>query len=160
MTKTFSSNGIALLKQLRGFKARPYKDSAGRIHVGYGHRLISGDGVAANDIIEEVQATGLLNKDVEKAASIVNGLVTSNLTQNQFDALVLFVYNAGIHTFQNSALLHYVNEEEFSKASSQFLSWCKVHTAQGAYIELAGLRQLREAEQKLFNTPDEETVHG
>ena len=60
----FSDKGIALLKQLEGFRAKPYADSGGKMTVGYGHLMVPGDGVAINDIIEEVQATGAFTAKV------------------------------------------------------------------------------------------------
>ena len=152
---TFSDNGLALLKTLEGFRARPYSDSAGKMTIGYGHLIVAGDGVSPNDIIEEVQATGLLERDIQKAVACVNNAVVTSINQNQFDALVIFTYNVGNAAFQNSRLLQELNKGNYKDASNQFPFWCKIHTKQGAFVELAGLKNRRLEEQKLFNTPIE-----
>lgn len=154
MNKTLSDNGIALLKRLEGYSAKPYRDSANKWTVGYGHVLVPGDGVGGpGDVIDDIKATQLLRNDVAKAEACVNHSVTSSINQNQFDALVIFVYNVGISAFQSSTLLRLLNSGDYEGASGQFLRWCKVHTAQGMFVELAGLRNRRLAEQKLFNEP-------
>lgn len=152
----FSENGLALLKKLEGFRSRAYADSAGKMTIGYGHVIIPGDGVAKGDVLEEVQASGLLKRDVQKAEDCVNNAVSVEINQNQFDALVIFTFNVGNGAFQNSSLRQLLNKKLFKEASDQFPLWCKVHTKQGAFIELAGLKNRRLAEQKLFNTPVEE----
>jgi lysozyme len=155
MTYTFSDNGVALLKKLEGFSPRTYVDSAGKKTIGYGHVIVPGDGVAPGDILEEVQATGLLQRDVQKAVDVVNAAVTSSIDQNMFDALVIFTYNVGAAAFQNSTLLQLLNKGDYRGASEQFPVWCKVHTKQGMFIELPGLKNRRLAEQALFLTPME-----
>lgn len=151
----FSDNGKNLLKKLEGFRSRAYADSAGKMTIGYGHVIVPGDGVAKGDIIEEVQASGLLSRDIQKAADAVNNAVVTSINQNQFDALVIFAFNVGNAAFQNSTLLRMLNKRDFEGASGQFPLWCKVHTKQGSFVELAGLKNRRLAEQKLFNTPVE-----
>jgi lysozyme len=146
----FSSKGLDLLKSLEGFRAKAYPDSAGKMTIGYGHLIVPGDGVAKNDVIDPVKGTELLLKDVGKAVACVNNCVTSNINQNQFDALVIFAYNVGNAALQNSKLLQLVNASSFVEASEQFPRWCKVHTKQGAFIEIAGLKNRRLAERKLF----------
>jgi lysozyme len=149
----FSDNGLALVKKLEGFRARAYPDSGGKMTIGYGHLIVPGDGVPRGDILEEVQATGLLKRDIQKAVDCVNGCVTSTINQNQFDALVIFAFNVGNHALQNSTLLKCVNKEDFDGASKQFMLWCKVHNAQGMFVEVVGLKNRRKAEVALFNTP-------
>ena len=147
-----SDSGISLLKRLEGFSARMYRDSAGKPTIGFGHLIVPGDGVAPGDILEDVQATGLLRRDVQKAVNAVNQAVSVELNQNQFDALVIFVYNVGAGAFHGSHLLQLLNQGDFVGASNQLLLWCKVHTPQGRFVELAGLKNRRVAEQILFNT--------
>jgi len=148
----FSFTGLNTLKVLEGFKAKPYPDSGGKMTVGYGHLIVKGDGVSTGDIIDQVKATELLVRDVQKAVDCVNGCVTSTINQNQFDALVVFAYNVGSHALQNSTLLRKLNFKDFQEASNQFLVWDKVR-ANGMFIEVNGLKNRRLAEQKLFNTP-------
>lgn len=150
----FSDNGIAKLKELEGFRSKPYKDAAGKLTVGYGHLIVDGDGVGGEgDVINDLKATELLEGDVASAVSCVNECVTNNdINQNQFDALVIFTYNVGNHALHNSTLLKMVNAGNFVGASNEFMMWDKVHNSQGMFVEVAGLKVRRQAEQDLFNT--------
>jgi lysozyme len=143
----FSINGLELLKKLEGFRAKPYPDSGGKMTVGYGHLIVPGDGVAVGDIIDPVKATELLTKDVQRTVDGVNDNVTSIITQNQFDALVIFAYNVGVSAFKNSTLLKMLKAGDVASASLQFLRWDKVNG-----ISIPGLYTRRVAEQTLFNT--------
>ena len=60
--------------------------------------------MALGDIIDPVKATELLTKDVQRTVDGVNDNVTSTITQNQFDALVIFAYNVGVSAFKNSEI--------------------------------------------------------
>ena len=143
----FSTNGLELLKKLEGFRAKPYPDSGGKMTVGYGHLIVPGDGVAVGDIIDPMKATELLSKDVKYAVDGVNNNVTSSITQNQFDALVIFTYNVGVSAFKNSTLLKMLKAGDVAGASLQFLRWDKVNG-----VSIPGLHTRRVAEQTLFNT--------
>jgi lysozyme len=143
----FSTNGLELLKKLEGFRAKPYPDSGGKMTVGYGHLIVPGDGVAVGDIIDPMKATELLTKDVQRTVDGVNDNVTSIITQNQFDALVIFAYNVGVSAFKNSTLLKMLKAGDVAGASEQFLRWDKVNG-----VSIPGLRTRRVAEQTLFNT--------
>jgi GH24 family phage-related lysozyme (muramidase) len=79
----------------KGFKAKPYRDSNGNLIVGYGHKVVPGDGVAAKDIINTFKASELLERDVKQIVSSIP--VTNNITQEEFDALVIAKYNNNGH---------------------------------------------------------------
>lgn len=151
----FSDGGIELLKSLEGFSPKAYSDAGGKKTIGYGHLIVPGDGVVPSDIIDKVQATGLLLRDVKKAVDVVNDSVVPSINQNQFDALVIFVFNVGTSAFRNSTLLQLLNNSDFVEAAKQFPLWCKVRN-KGMFVELAGLKNRRLKEQELFNTPVEE----
>jgi lysozyme len=151
MNMIFSSNGLEILKRLEGFSATAYPDAAGKQTIGYGHLIVKDDDLPSTGSISFEKATELLEQDVQKAIDCVNNCVTSNLTQNQFDALVIFTYNVGTNALQNSTLLDLINAGKLEDASDQLPRWCKVHTKQGAFVEIAGLRNRRLAEQDLFD---------
>ena len=59
-------------------------------------------------------------------AKRVNTLVTSNLNQNQFNALVSFAYNVGTGNFSSSTLLKKVNRNpDDLTIKDEFLRWNK-----------------------------------
>jgi lysozyme len=145
-----------LLKSIEKYSARSYKDAAGKSTIGYGHKITRGDGVAPGEVINEFKAVELLERDVKKAVDIVStSVLNNNISQNQFDALVMLAYSMDTVAFLSSSLLRYVNEGDFEAAYKEFPKLCKVHTSQGAFVELAGLKDKRLAQQSLFDEPEE-----
>lgn len=137
-----SDQGLELIKSFEGCKLEAYQDVKGVWTIGIGH---TGSDVSDGVCITEDQAMDYLRQDVGWAEQVVNNLVTTALTQNQFDALVDFVYNAGSGNFENSTLLRLVNAGDFDAAAQEFPKW---DHAGGVVVE--GLLRRREAERDLF----------
>lgn len=137
-----SNNGLDLIKQFEGFSATPYKDVVGKSTIGYGHLIKKGEAFTRVSI---EQATELLKEDCAIAETCVNTNVKTNLNQNQFDALVSFVYNLGCGAFKASTLLKDLNRGEFEKASNEFHKW---NHAGGRVVR--GLSIRRKKEELLF----------
>ncbi len=119
-----SDKGINLIKELENFRSKAYLDTGGVATIGFGTiKYPSGNKVKLGDVISMDKAIELLKFDVLRFEQAVNDFVTSNLKQNQFDALVSFVYNIGATEFKKSTLLKKVNinpndptiENEFKK---------------------------------------------
>ena len=144
----FSSNGIDLLKQLESVRYKPYKDFGGKWTVGVGHLIVPGDGCTIQDIIGTAQVDSLLKHDVQEVVECINTHVTSSINQNQFDALVIFVFNIGVGAFLASTLLRLLNEGNYEGASLQFARWNKVNG-----VDNLGLDHRRLAEKIFFLTP-------
>ena len=144
---SYSDKGLALTKQFEGLRLTAYQDPIGIWTIGYGH---TGPEVRRGLTITEDHACDLLLKDVARAVASVNRLVTIALAQNQFDALVDFVFNVGAGKLAGSTLLREVNAGNFAKAASQFPLW--VHA--GAKV-LPGLVERRKATQALFLGQDD-----
>ena len=83
--------------------------------------------------------------DLAEAVACVNHAVQVAISQNQFDAMVDFCFNAGRGNFVQSTLLRKVNSGDFQGAAAQFALW--VH-AGGEVV--AGLVRRRNAEAALF----------
>jgi len=115
-----SQKGIELIKSFEGFRAVPYKDIAGFLTIGFGHKIVAGEVFGA---ISSLEATAILHRDVQWAVTIINTAVEVTLTQNQFDALCSFTYNVGAHAFATSTLLKLINEDDFAGAAKEFLKW-------------------------------------
>ena len=150
-----STNGLDKLKTLEGLKLVPYRDSGGRLTVGYGHLIRLLDAITPSTTIDEDRATSLLVEDVSYTEMSVGKIVTSTVNQNQFDAMVLFAYNVGVNNFASSTLLKMVNLSQFDTAADEFMRWDKIHTSNGMYVEVAGLVNRRQAEKDLFMTSSE-----
>ncbi len=138
----YSDKGIELTKTFEGLRLVAYQDVAGVWTVGYGH---TGPAILEGMAISEADAEVLLRADLAAAIACVNHAVQVEITQNQFDALVDFCFNAGRGNFLQSTLLRKVNLEDFAGAAVQFGLW--VH-AGGDVVP--GLVRRRKAEAALF----------
>jgi lysozyme len=145
-----SDNGIKLLKQFEGFEAKPYLDAAGIPTIGYGNTFyLDGTPVKMTDSeITQEQGTNLMLNVLVKFENAVTELVHIPLNQNQFDALVLLVYNIGINAFKNSTLLERLNAGLYKDAADQFDRWVYANK-----IVLKGLVRRRAQEKALFLMP-------
>lgn len=93
----------------------------------------------------EAQACARMTRDLGTAEACVNAHVRVPLTQGEFDALVDFAYNVGVHAFSGSKLLQKLNAGDFAGADTQFRVWDK---AGGRVI--AGLEARRIGEAEMF----------
>ena len=142
----YSKNGLHLTEQFEGCKLTAYPDPAtggDPWTIGYGH---TGSDVHPNMTITQQQAEELLMKDVQKASQAVNSKVHTDITQDEFDALVDFVFNVGAGNFAGSTLLKKINEGDMEGAAHEFEKW---DMAAGKHM--AGLLKRRQAEENLFN---------
>jgi len=150
-----SQNGIDLIRGFEGFVPQVYNAPEGNCTVGYGTLLHKGncDGrdseqPYAGGITEE-KATQLLADEAAGSGKIVNDKVKVNLNQNQFDALVSFVYNVGGRNLGSSTLLKLLNQGNYSAVPSELKKWTMA-TQNGKLEELPGLVRRRAAEVELF----------
>jgi lysozyme len=139
---TYSQDGLALTEQFEGCMLTAYQDQVGVWTIGYGH---TGSDVHSGLTITQDQAEALLASDIAAAAVFVNQAVTVPLAQNEFDALVDFVFNLGRGAFAGSTLLKELNAGQFSNAAAQFALWSHA----GGQV-VAGLLRRRQAEMALF----------
>ena len=140
-----SQNGINLIKQFEGLRLEAYQCAAGVWTIGFGHT----SGVKQGDKITFGQAEDFLRSDLEKFENAINNLVTAELNQNQFDAMISFVFNIGINAFKKSTMLKFLNNNSFPLAAGQFDRWIK---SKGKVLE--GLVKRRKAEKELFLKAD------
>lgn len=100
-----SKNGIDFIKKEEGLILNAYLCPANVWTIGYGHT----NGVKKGDKITEEQAEDFLVNDLLYSERVVNKMVKVKLNQNQYDALVSFVFNVGSGSFINSTLLKKLN---------------------------------------------------
>ncbi len=143
-----SENGVALIKRFEGLELQSYQDIAGVWTIGYGHTETAGP----DQKISEREAEELLRRDLEPRERAVNQLVKVPLNQNEFDALVSFVYNVGIGGFKGSTALKRLNRGDRLGAADA-LTWWNKATVNGVLREVLGLTRRRAAERSLFLTP-------
>ena len=119
MTQTINAAGLALVKAYEGLRLESYQDSGGVWTIGYGHTRSAGPG----DIISAQRAERLLESDLMAAEQAVERLVKVPLTDNQFSALVSFVFNLGERAFAKSTLLRKLNEGGYGLVPACLKSW-------------------------------------
>lgn len=117
---------INYIKYKEGFFPNPYYDSGGVLTIGYGS---THGPIMKKKSVTEAEATAALKDEVnDNAKSVANVLKQDgvNATQSQFDAIVDFVYNAGLGSYQGSTLRKRIKAKA-SNASIKdaFLMWVK-----------------------------------
>ncbi len=137
--------GLALIKKAEGFRPKIY-DDVGHPAIGYGLRLSQKEVAEYQDGITEEQATELLREFLESVEYTVSKLVTAQLNQNQFDALMSLVYNIGVGNFMSSTILKMLNTKNFDAVPAEFMKWTK-----SGGKELKGLVERRKVEVALWN---------
>lgn len=144
-----SERGIALIKQFEGLELEAYQDIAGVWTIGYGH---TGSDVQPGMRISEREAEALLRRDLRSRENAVDRLTKVSVNQNEFDALVSFIYNVGISAFERSTARRRLNRGDRLGAANA-LTWWNKATVGGVLREVLGLTRRRAAEKALFLTP-------
>jgi lysozyme len=144
-----NDQGLAIIKRFEGLRLKAYRCPANILSVGYGH---TGSDVTEDLTITAEEADRLLRQDVGSAERAVEQFVTVPLNENQFSALVSFVYNVGSGNFHTSSLLKLLNAGKYEDAAACLVDWDKVH---GKVLD--GLLDRRIAETALFTTPAQST---
>lgn len=143
--------GRDLILDYEKFSAEPYLDQGGIPTIGYGTIRINGEPVTMQTppcTIE--QAMAWFTEDAADKVAHVNRLVKVPLTQNQFDALVSFVYNVGEGGFGSSSLLRAINARQ-PIPENLFTRWNKVrHPVTKQLMVSNGLTRRRKDEYQLF----------
>lgn len=161
-----SDNALRLLASddYEGCVLHVYKDAAGLPTIGVGHLLtslekaqktvsINGAHVSYTNGITMRQALDLLAQDVKSAEDTVNSHIKLPLTQNQFDALVIFTFNIGVGGFNSSSVLADFNQADLTDIPADMRKWNKItDPVTKQHIVCDGLVKRRELEIKLFET--------
>lgn len=146
MARKINDLGLKYLKRFEGCQLRAYKDSSGILTIGYGITNKTGLlNIEETTEITEEQAEDLLRKALPKYESCVEKYVKVPLSDNQFSALVSFVYNVGCTAFKNSTLLKKLNSGDYNCVPQELMKWTKVKGK-----ELSGLINRRAAEGGLW----------
>ena len=137
-----SSQGLTLIKQFEGFRPTPYRCPAGKLTIGYGHVIKAGE-VFTN--INKQKASDILQSDIKPIETWLRMHMTLSLTQNQWDALVSFIFNIGLGKFRESRVFSNLASQNIKEALRLWGQW--VHAGG---LKLKGLEDRRKAEIKLF----------
>ena len=155
---SFSVKGINLLKSIEELATKPYDDQTGRdistwvkgATIGYGHLISSAEWSKYENGITEAQAQALFQADLNPYVNTVKTKVTSKITQNEFDAMVLLTFNIGQQAFTDSSVLKLVNNSSAITAyTSLEAAWKAWNKSQG--VVNRGLTNRRLAEWNIYS---------
>jgi len=113
---------IKFIKNEEGCILHPYTDIVGKMTIGVGHLIRKGEDFSEG--ITEEEAEELLRKDLYATADAVCRLTIVSLTDNQYTALLSFVFNLGSGNYQASTLRSQLNRGEYAAAADEFPKWC------------------------------------
>lgn len=133
--------GLAIIKHFEGLRLHSYRCPADVWTIGYG---ATGDDIKEGMEWTLEQCEERLKQDLKRFEDGVTKLVTVQINENQFSALVSFAYNIGLGAFKKSTLLHFINKHNYSVAG-EFAKWNKV-----GGIPMNGLTKRRAHEAALF----------
>jgi lysozyme len=120
MNRKFSEKGEKKLVQIEGLKLKPYKCPAGHWTIGIGHKIKKGE--VFNSITEN-EAYYILRQDVEPIVKFINVHIKTISTQNQFDALVMFILNIGETRFLSSSVFESLKLGKYDEATVPWSQW-------------------------------------
>lgn len=121
---------------------KPGMKVKGTLTIGWGH---TGSDVTPGLEITQEQAEAFLSEDLAPAERAVSTLVTVELSDNQFAALVSFTFNVGVTAFKTSSLLRKLNAGDYNAVPSELMKWTKSKGQQ-----MTGLVNRRSAEAGLW----------
>ena len=143
------------MQQVEDLKLISYQDPAKVWTVGVGH---TGPEVKPGMVITHEQAKNYLQQDLQTSIDCIVEYVLPDLNENQFHALISFVFNIGVGAFINSGVLTQLNLKNFPAALARLKQWNKA-TVGGKKVILKGLQNRRQKEIDLFLTPSNKMIH-
>lgn len=112
--------------------------------IGFG---ATGPNIGPHTIWTEQQAIDDLQSRINVIQKQINDVVNVIMDRNMEAAIISFVYNCGFHTFQQSKMLIYLNNQDYQNAADDFLHY---NHAEGKVIP--NLTKRRSIERTLFLT--------
>lgn len=136
---------LDLIKSFEGFRAKAAQLKNGGYTIGYGHVATAREGMQ----ITREQAEELLKWDVKPIEYAIRQMCFAPISQQQFDALVSFVFNIGIDNFKDSDVLKHINQGEPIAAAIAMNAWRRANL-NGKIIIVDALVRRRAHEMALF----------
>lgn len=124
---------------------KAYRCPAGEWTIGWGHTKSVHSGM----VITKQLAERYLHNDLSDASADLARYVNVPVTQNEYIALVDFVFNIGISRVKSSTMLKYLNQGKYDLAASQIRRWTYCNGK-----VLPGLVARRKAETEKFLEED------
>lgn len=134
-----------------GFAPMAYRDPAGVLTIGWGHRIQGGE--RFRQPMTEAEAETLFRQDLERVAPSLAAALRNRteVTQSMFDALCCLAFNVGLGRVLGSTLLLKLKAKDWMGAADEFLCWNKATNPETGKKETSkGLIRRRQAERELF----------
>lgn len=155
-----SFNCLQLMMKYEQLHTKPYDDQSGEnisfwvqgATIGYGHLISEHEFSDYESGITQPVAQQLFTKDISRFILAVRNYVKVDITQNEFDALVMFAFNIGTRDNRHHRGLYYstvlkiINGESTEDLDT---SWMKYTTSQGH--RMRGLFNRRTSELKVYH---------
>lgn len=152
--KQASTRIVEFISSFEGFSAKPYLDISGVATIGYGATYYQdGRKVKMSDPPITLQcALDLKEFHIEETEKVVRSLVKSNINQNQFDALVSWVYNLGKENLRTSTMLKKINKNPNDPSiKASWVQWNKARNPKTGKLEFSnGLNRRRHEEVAIY----------
>lgn len=115
---------LAHLKRMEGFVGHPYRCAAGKLTLGYGHRITKAE---ARDI-SEAEGMILLVQDIGKYTMAAYRLSPNlvSVAPRRLNAIIDFCFNCGSNAYAVSQLKKAVDREDWKAAAEQNAKWVYV----------------------------------
>lgn len=136
-----SNKGKQLIKKHEGLHLKAYLCAAGVPTIGWGHT----EGVRIGQTITEGQAEDFLVEDIASAERLLNAMAI-NFRQEQFDALVSWIFNLGTGCFVSSTMYKRIQ----AGADDETVTAEMVRWVYAGGRKLTGLMSRRVAEANMF----------
>ncbi len=118
-TLALSLAGAGAIMHHEGTRNHAYLDTGNVWTICVGHTRTAKPGMVATD----AQCAALFKEDTAWAQAAVRKHVRVPITQEQFDALVSFVFNFGEPAFRGSTMLRRINAGQCMAAGAEFSRW-------------------------------------
>lgn len=117
-----SPNGLDLLKRRTGLVLQARQDPAGLWFIGFSHYGDVHEGMT----ITQAEAEVKLEHEIDRLEKQLAGMLSIPVSQGQWDALVLLVFDYGLARIRSSMLVRLVNAGDFGRAAEEFSKWVQV----------------------------------
>lgn len=154
---TISKKCLELLRGIEALSIYPYDDRNKKLltkwnpsaTIGYGHLIRRDEWTALSGGVSVAMAEDIFKNDLVPAERAIKKYVIVSLSQQQYDALVVLVFNIGIGAFEKSSALKLINDSRAVTAYSTLEAAWKAFNKQGKKVS-AGLVNRRVAEWKIW----------
>ena len=125
LLRPIPDQALVFVVEHEGLRLDAYRDVAGYWTIGVGHLVTRDRDSPRPPSITRSEAMELLRVDMMSAARSVLRLIAVPLNDNQYTALLSFVFNLGGGALQASTLRRRLNQADYLGAADEFPKWNK-----------------------------------